>query len=179
MLEFVVKFYVGEEYELGSDAVLRKTSGTENSIKDYLRSRSFLRRETELSEDFKSDATDKLWQAEQKNRGFLDRSNYWSLALHGEALRIYKDAITESGKGQSCYPVINDYITNVNNSYEPSKVFSKQINSLSSSFLIPMNRTAAYYDELVPLTECLARLYSPELEKAGKRCSLAVIRSVF
>jgi hypothetical protein len=42
-----------------------------------------------------------------------------------------------------------------------------------------MNRTAAYYDELIPLTECLARLYSPDLEKAGKRCALAVVRSVF
>jgi hypothetical protein len=42
-----------------------------------------------------------------------------------------------------------------------------------------MNRTSAYYDELVPLTECISRLYSENLEKAGKRCALAVIRSVF
>lgn len=42
-----------------------------------------------------------------------------------------------------------------------------------------MNRTAGYYNELIPLTECLTRLYSPNLEKAGKRCSLAVMRSVF
>lgn len=53
------------------------------------------------------------------------------------------------------------------------------MNSLCLSFLIPMNRTSAYYDELVPLTECLARLYSKDLEKAGKRCALAVLRSVF
>ena len=48
--------------------------------------------------------------------------------MHGEALKIYKDAITESGMGQSCYPVINDYITNITNSFEPSKVFSRQMN---------------------------------------------------
>ena len=48
------------------------------------------------------------------------------------------------------------------------------------SFLIPFNRTAQYYNELIPLTECLARLSQGRgLEKAGKRCALAVIRSVF
>lgn len=81
--------------------------------------------------------------------------------------------------GQSCYPVINDYIQNVSNSFEPSKIFSKQMNMLSLSFLIPMNYTAAYYNELIPLTESLSRLYDPALENAGKKCSLAMIRSVF
>jgi hypothetical protein len=42
-----------------------------------------------------------------------------------------------------------------------------------------MNRTTAYYNELGPLTECISRLYSPDLEKAGKRCALAMIRSIF
>ena len=42
-----------------------------------------------------------------------------------------------------------------------------------------MNYTAAYYNELIPLTESLSRLYNPELENAGKKCSLAMIRSVF
>jgi hypothetical protein len=42
-----------------------------------------------------------------------------------------------------------------------------------------MHRTAAYYNELIPLTESLSRLYDENLEKAGKRCSLAMIRSVF
>ena len=53
------------------------------------------------------------------------------------------------------------------------------MNYLSLSFLIPMNRTASYYNELIPITESLSRLYNPDLEKAGKRCSLAMIRSVF
>ena len=99
--------------------------------------------------------------------------------MHKEALKIFKDAITESGMGQSCYPVINDYIQNVSNAFEPNKIFSKQMNMLSLSFLIPMNYTAAYYNELIPLTESLSRLYNPELENAGKKCSLAMIRSVF
>jgi hypothetical protein len=72
--------------------------------------------------------TDKTWHLEQKNKTFLDKSNYWNTELHQEALKIYKDAITESGMGQSCYPVINDYIANVSNSFEPSQVFSKQMN---------------------------------------------------
>ena len=59
VIEYIVKFYAGEEYELGSDFVLRKTSGIDSTLKDYLRSRSFFRRETELSENFKSDHTDK------------------------------------------------------------------------------------------------------------------------
>lgn len=53
------------------------------------------------------------------------------------------------------------------------------MNELSNSFLIPTNKTLAYYNELIPITECLTRLYSPDLEKAGKRCALAMIRSVF
>mmetsp|Transcript_43808 Transcript_43808/g.42280 ORF Transcript_43808/g.42280 Transcript_43808/m.42280 type:complete len:99 (+) Transcript_43808:397-693(+) len=97
----------------------------DSTLKDYLRSRSFFRREVELNEKFKSDRTDKCWHTEQKNKTFLDKSNYWNTELHNEALRIYKDAITESGMGQSCYPVINDYITNTNNSFEPNKVLSK------------------------------------------------------
>jgi hypothetical protein len=131
VMEYIVKFYVGEEYELGSDYVLRRSSSTDGSsanLKEYLRSRSFFRRENELDNTFKSDHTDKMWHIEQKNKTFLDKSNYWNTDLHSEALKIYKDAITESGMGQSCYPVINDYITSVSNSFEPSQVFSKQMN---------------------------------------------------
>jgi hypothetical protein len=40
-----------------------------------------------------------MWHIEQKNKTFLDKSNYWSTELHGEALKLYKDAITESGMG--------------------------------------------------------------------------------
>lgn len=179
VIEYVVKLYVGEEYELGSDQVLRKTAGGENTIKDYLRGRSFFQKDESLGDNFKSDFADKSWHLEQRNLSFLDKSNHWSLELHSEANKIYKDAISESGMGQSCYPVLNDYISNVTNSFEPSKIFSKQMNQLSLSFLIPMNRTTAYYNELIPITECLSRLYSPTLEKAGKRCALAMIRSVF
>jgi len=106
VMEYIVKFYVGEEYELGSDFVLRRASsnpsGDESSastLKDYLRGRSFFRRDNELDKDFKSDHTDKIWHIEQKNKTFLDKSNYWNTELHNEALKIYKDAITESGMG--------------------------------------------------------------------------------
>lgn len=75
--------------------------------------------------------------------------------------------------------MILDYIQNVSNSFEPNKIFSKNMNLLSQSFLIPMNYTSAYYNELIPLTESLSRLYDPVLENAGKKCSLAMIRSVF
>jgi hypothetical protein len=64
VIEYIVKFYAGEEYELGSDLVLRKTSGFDSTLNDYLRGRSFFRRETELINDFKSDNTDKLWHTE-------------------------------------------------------------------------------------------------------------------
>ena len=53
------------------------------------------------------------------------------------------------------------------------------MNQLSLSFLIPMNRTTAYYNELTPISECLNRLHSPDIETAGERCALAMIRSVF
>lgn len=64
VIEYIVKFYAGEEHELGSDFVLRKTSGMDSSIKDYLRGRSFCRRENELDDKFKSDNTDKQWHTE-------------------------------------------------------------------------------------------------------------------
>ena len=179
VVEYVVKLFVGEEYELGSDCVLRATAGGESTLKDYLRGRSFFQKEDNLGEQFVSDGTDKAWHLEQRNLGFLEKSNHWTLELHQEASKVFKDAITESGMGQSCYPVLNDYISNVTNSFEPSKVFSKQMNQLSLSYLIPMQRTTAYYNELIPVAECLNRLYSPDLEKAGKRCALAMVRSVF
>jgi hypothetical protein len=68
-------------------------------LKDYLRERSFFRKEDDLTENFKSDATDKVWHLEQKNMGFLDKSNHWSIELQSEANKIYRDAITESGMG--------------------------------------------------------------------------------
>jgi hypothetical protein len=52
ILEYVVKFFVGEEYELGSDYVLRRSTTPESegasNLKEYLRGRSFFRRENEL-----------------------------------------------------------------------------------------------------------------------------------
>lgn len=64
IIQYIVKFFVGEEHVLGSDAVLRKTSGSESNLKDFLRSRSFFRRESELNDEFKSDLADKLWHLE-------------------------------------------------------------------------------------------------------------------
>ena len=179
VIRYVVKFFIGEESSFGSEEVLKKTSGIELGLGEYLKERSFFRRENELIESFKSDTADKSWHLEQKNKSFLDKSNYWTSELHRVSLRIFKDAITESGMGQSCYPVINDYISNISNAFEPKKIFSKQMNMLSLSFLIPMNQTASYFNELIPLTESLSRLYNPQLENAGKKCSLAMIRSVF
>lgn len=106
VIEYIAKFFVGEESELGSDFVLRRGSsiasndnGSSSTLKEYLKGRSFFRREIELDQTFKSDSTDKIWHIEQKNKTFLDKSNYWNCELHLEALKIYKDAITESGMG--------------------------------------------------------------------------------
>lgn len=128
VLTYVVKFFIGEEYEFGSDTVLRKAhseNSDESSLKEFLNTRSFFRRDEDLNEKFKSDKADKLWTLDQKNKDFLDKSNYWCKELHKEAIKIYRETITESGMGQSCYPVLNDYISSVNNSFEPSKIFSK------------------------------------------------------
>ncbi len=64
VIEYLVKFYTGEEYVLGSDEVLRRTSGMESTLKDYLRGRSFFRKENELNDKFSSDVTDKKWFTE-------------------------------------------------------------------------------------------------------------------
>ena len=125
VIRYVVKFFLGEEHTFGSETVLRKTSGTEFGLKEFLRDRTFFRREVELDNSFKSDQADKNWHQEQKNKAFLDKSNYWCDTLYSQALKIYNEAITETGKGKSCYPVINDYINNVTHAFEPNKIFSK------------------------------------------------------
>ena len=48
--EYIVRLFVGEEYILGSDTVLSKTSKTENSLADFLKERSFFRKEKDLGE---------------------------------------------------------------------------------------------------------------------------------
>jgi len=55
----------------------------------------------------------------------IDTLNHWTIELHRETNKIYRDAITESGMGQGSYPVLNYCITNVTNSFEFSKIFSK------------------------------------------------------
>jgi hypothetical protein len=96
---YVVKFFVGEEFNLGSDIVLQQKNGKEQSLNEYLKERSFFRRDQDFSEKFKSDSIDKAWHLEQKNLSFLDKSNHWTIELHREATKIYRDAITESGMG--------------------------------------------------------------------------------
>ena len=125
IVRYIVKFFLGEEASFGSEMVLKNTAGAEIGLAEFLKDRTFFRRDSEMNEGFLSDRTDKVWHLEQKNKSFLDKSNYWCNELHHEALKIFKDAITESGMGQSCYPVINDYIQNVTNSFEPNKIFSK------------------------------------------------------
>ena len=52
IVEYVVRLYVGEEYRLGSDEVLRKTAKTERVLADFLRSRSFFKKDGQLTESF-------------------------------------------------------------------------------------------------------------------------------
>ena len=80
--EYIVRLFVGEEYSLGSDTVLNKTSKTDTSLISFLKQRSFFRKEKDLGENFKSDAADKAWHLEQRNLSFLDKSNNWSISLH-------------------------------------------------------------------------------------------------
>lgn len=54
------------------------------------------------------------------------------------------------------------------------------MNLLSLSTMTPLNRTAAYYNELISICECLARLKESEPEdNHTKKICLAVIRSIF
>lgn len=56
VIQYVVKFFIGEEYVFGSDCVLNKTStNNKQQLKIYLRERSFFRRDCELDSNFKSD----------------------------------------------------------------------------------------------------------------------------
>ena len=55
VIRYIVKFFLGEESDFGSDAVLRKSTTTETGLQEFLRSRSFFRRENELNETFKPD----------------------------------------------------------------------------------------------------------------------------
>ena len=64
VVRYIVKYFLGEEYIFGSDLVLRRAGGSDQNLKDFLRDRSFFRRETELNESYKSDRADKYWHQE-------------------------------------------------------------------------------------------------------------------
>ena len=64
VIRYIVKFFVGEESIFGSEVVLAKTTGVKFGLKDFLKERTFFRREKELDETFKSDEVDKLWHLE-------------------------------------------------------------------------------------------------------------------
>ena len=54
VINYIVKFFIGEENIFGSSQVLTKTtSDTNNSMKEFLRDRSFFRKEADLNADFK------------------------------------------------------------------------------------------------------------------------------
>ena len=55
IIRYIVKFFLGEEHTFGSETVLRKSSGVEFGLKEFLKDRTFFRREVELNEEFKSD----------------------------------------------------------------------------------------------------------------------------
>ena len=78
ILLYISKFFLGEEYELGSDFLIRKRGIKQNNLKEDLIGISFFRRDYELDPKFKSDVTDKSWFTEQKNLTFMDKSNYWN-----------------------------------------------------------------------------------------------------
>lgn len=64
VVRYIVKYFLGEEYLFGSDRVLKRTSGTDLNLRDFLRDRSFFRRESELNESYQSDRADKYWYQE-------------------------------------------------------------------------------------------------------------------
>lgn len=61
IIRYIVKYFLGEEYIFGSELVLKQTGNSGVTLKDFLRDRSFFRREKELNETFKSDKADKYW----------------------------------------------------------------------------------------------------------------------
>jgi hypothetical protein len=63
VLQYLVKFFIGEEHTFGSDIILQKTSseGIEPTLKQFLGKRSFFRREEDLDQQFKPDNADKRW----------------------------------------------------------------------------------------------------------------------
>ena len=97
VIRYIVKFFIGEENTFGSEIVLKKTSGVDQCLEEYLKERTFFRRDAELNEKFVSDKCDKAWHMEQKNKSFLDKSNYWTNELHVEALKIFKERVFFKG----------------------------------------------------------------------------------
>ena len=124
VINYIVKFFLGEEHTFGSETVLLKTASKESkNLKDFLCERSFFRRESDFNSEFKSDNADKLWHMEQKNLVFLDKSNYWTPELYEHALKIYKEVIGENGQGSPSYPIVQDYIKTMSENPEKKEIF--------------------------------------------------------
>ena len=65
VIDYVVKFFIGEEYTFGSSQVLAKTTSDQsNQLKEFLKERSFFRNESDLTAEFKEDVADRLWHLE-------------------------------------------------------------------------------------------------------------------
>jgi len=64
VIRYIVKFFIGEENTFGSEIVLKKTSGVDHGLTEYLKDRTFFRRDSELNEKFVSDQCDKAWHIE-------------------------------------------------------------------------------------------------------------------
>lgn len=59
VINYIVKFFIGEENIFGSSQVLTKTTpDINNSMKEFIRERSFFRKEADLNANFKQDIAD-------------------------------------------------------------------------------------------------------------------------
>ena len=145
VLEWVLKLYIGEDYNFSSirinlntylknvplnfDKDTHKEENDTYKLKylKFLEFKTFMRKFKDISKGFKEDKADYNWSIIQSNKIYNMNNDYWSLELSKYVSKLYLLAFTESGYGSYTLPLIKEFLktkysTNINeNSYLNNK----------------------------------------------------------
>jgi hypothetical protein len=111
-MENFVKFFIGEEFKLGSDVADMQSENQEIRIINNLHT-EYANLKVDVAEHFfrdqkdtRRDDADAAWKENFSSRPYLFTSSHWTPDLYLIAGPLYKDSISESGVGSFNYPVI-------------------------------------------------------------------------
>ncbi|EAR94381.2 EF hand protein (macronuclear) [Tetrahymena thermophila SB210] len=188
LLENLVKFFIGEEYQLQSNMIdiLNRSVGSlpdrnlhseyENTKQNPAIFERFFQRNVDSAV---LDDADKLWKEKSLHRPYIFLSKNWTPILYNVVGSLYKSTVGEAGVGKSNYPVLQDYIRFCSDKYNYSEFdIDKKKKILNDQIYSRLPKSADYYNDLINMAENLNILYSSE-KIAGTSASLKIVLNYF